>query len=224
MLRTAICFFGFLRNYQLSLPSYIEHMVQPFNTDIFMFCPMQQNAEECIKDIFKDKLIYYELFDHNIDYFKSIVSLNNIPQTQRIGGWEGQTYKSFSMFYQIKRSINLMHRYEEDNNFRYNIVFLIRPDAKILKPVNVNFDFTNAIYSDERHKSIVWNSKPQLTASDHLLMSNSNNISKLKDIYDVIPSYHKEGILINNETLIGFHLFKNNIKFVFNPFTDHWIM
>tara|TARA_B110000261_G_scaffold159750_1_gene198226 strand:+ start:6160 stop:7020 length:861 start_codon:yes stop_codon:yes gene_type:complete len=48
---------------------------------------------------------------------------------------KARVHSSYSMFYSIKKVINLKKKYEEDNNFEYDYVFLTRFDIYIQKPI-----------------------------------------------------------------------------------------
>jgi hypothetical protein len=236
--KACICFFGFLRTYEHTFQSYVEHITSKFDTDIFLYGqnivdendPTPVNIQT-IKDIFGDRLIKYELFDYSIDFFKNVARNNNIPDTVSLNeeskrifsDWTRETYKTFSMFYNIQGVLRLKEEYENTNNVKYDIVFLTRPDVKIISPINIGFDL-NKVHYDECHIAPAHGSNPQGWLGDHLLMSNSKNISTLMNLYDKIPEYYKEGILVNNETLIYFHYKKYNIEITKSPFTKHSVI
>jgi hypothetical protein len=262
--KACICFFGFLRTYDIAMKSY-DTITKYLDTDVFVFAPTVRNENSSelapasiINDIFGEKLIKYAQFCYETSFFKSFIKKYNLPERVSLGerdgcilksccdkniripdyshyitcnncgkttfgNWNGETYKAFSMFYQIKKVLELKDRYEQENNFKYDVVFLTRPDTYLTVGVNINFDL-NRVYFDGCHIAPAHRTNPQCWADDHILMSNSDNISCLGKIFDKIHEYHNEDILINNETLIYFHLKKNNIEIKQADFTQHFLL
>jgi hypothetical protein len=226
-MRVALCLYGFSRTFGQTYQSYIDYVINKLNGDIFIFIPNTKNLDDNtalnidhFKTIFKDKLIKCELFTHDIEFFKNIVKENNLPEKVSWTWWQNETYKSFSMFYQIKNVLAFKEEHEINNNFKYDAVLLSRPDMRIVEKIDLNIDL-NKVYFTGDHCPPIIGLEPQQFISDHLLLTNSDNMSLLKEIFDKIPEYHREGILINNETLIGFHFIKNGKEIVKQAFTHH---
>ena len=60
--------------------------------------------------------------------------------------------------------------------------------------------------------------------NDQIMICNSTICDLLKDIIDKIPEYyHKYKIMINNETVIGYHLLLNHIHFSKEDFVTYKI-
>jgi hypothetical protein len=226
-MRVALCFFGFMRTYKICYPSFLERIVNAFDADVFLYAPSITNDDnqtivtmEEIQNIYKNKLIKCELYNYSIEFLKEEVKKMNIPEWSKWNAWEKEAWKIISMFYHMKKVVEFKDEYELNNNFKYDIVFLARPDIEILTAIDINYDM-NKIYYDEVHISPVHGSDPGLYIGDHLFMSKSENISLFKEIYDIIPQFSKDGIVVNNETIIGFFFKKRNIEVIHNTFMAH---
>jgi hypothetical protein len=229
-MRVALCFYGFFRLFENTYNSYVKNIVNVLDTDIFICSPNIKDendnkiiSNEFVENIFKEKLIKYKLFDYNSDIYKNLVSKYNLPEREYFLDWVGQSYRIFSMFHQIKQVLELKEQYERDNNFIYDAVILTRPDLDIIEPINfVGFDL-NKIYfcgpPATPHIAPIIGS--QQCINDHLLLSNSSNMSKIKYVYDLIPEFSKNGIIINNETVLGYLLIRYNIAITNKQFTRY---
>jgi hypothetical protein len=246
-MKTAICFYGMLRTNKAVSSSIRRNLIEPLNGDVFICCPdvffsvlakdpirSQPNPEKVsanyLSGAFGPTLKGHHIINNDPDIYKRIVGEKNLPETETLiieegnpnqWTWTGHTYRSLSMFYQIKQTIELMEGYEEREGIKYDCVILLRPDLDIKNLTVIDHLDLNFLYTSGNHLAPIIGTDKRI--GDHLLVSKRDNILKLKTLYDDIGNYHLEGIKINNETLIGWHLIKNDVEFLFDKFSDHII-
>jgi hypothetical protein len=237
----AVCFYGFLRSHKGCIERWKENVLEPLNADIFICCPnivyatpstdswaSKENVEEVKSEylygIYGERLKGLQILNYNPEQFKKLVSYYGLPENNMWGGVAHPNqfaWRIFSMFNHIRLSLELCNNYQIDSNIQYDNLILARPDLFIENRYNLDILDPDIVYSSGDHQALVLNTDKWI--SDHLLISKQENIMKLSSIYENIANYHKEGIVLNQETLIGFHLMKNNIKFERSNFSQHHI-
>ncbi len=127
-----------------------------------------------------------------------------------------------SMFYSCKESIELKKKYEEENNFKYDVVIRTRIDLGYSKPVVVtdivDGDIKNTLYVPERHQHMrMGDSYPirsggkYSSMSDTFIVGSSENIDRLGELYDNFESIHREIFpFAYGEAFLGYHVFHTN--------------
>jgi hypothetical protein len=144
---------------------------------------------------------------HDIEFYKREIIRMGLPEMNFMGG---PNWRSLSMHDSIRKVIRLRKRYEQANNIKYDIVILMRPDLMIAKFDIKDLDLDIITYSCS-HSAPSIGSNYQF--GDHLLVSKPDNIDVFETLYDNIENMYKQGIIVNNETLLSQHLLINNIKF-----------
>ena len=140
---------------------------------------------------------------------------------------ENESFRAYSRWYSVKKSVELMRDYEKTNNFSYQCVMSTRLDAPFFKPVIFkNFDMSFFYASN-------WNDAPNKKTNapanflnqnlgkgflDLWFFSNSKLMIKFSKLYDKIDLYP-----VNPHTSSYRHVisFTNNIKYVFYRWYDH---
>jgi hypothetical protein len=236
-MRIAICFYGLhpditntkyinknlVKNF---VPQYLEKnfMNQYENIDSFVHSWSIEKKEKIIKEYNPTEYDIEEQKIFNIpEDIKNTKNKNNNTNNEKCK----QVYKMcwvevmFSMFYSIKKVLNLMNQYEKNNKIEYDIVILSLMDIIWLKPFTINkIDDRTAIYNPiwgkKNYHSIKNNYK---MVKGDLIIGNSNNIYKLNTIYDDLPKYIRK----YKEESSAHIFFKDkqreitkNIKFKFN--------
>jgi hypothetical protein len=231
-MRICICFFGYSRTILAIADRYIKFLpdadifIQTYNT--FYAEPHKdkistaQKTEYVTRDklekIFKpDKIKYFANPEFNDQYYRKLVKDYDMPEITKINQ---NSYRILACMDNIRKVIEAKEKYEKNNNFVYDCVILTRLDLRfdtMLKiPSNLN-KVTYPVgegYKDGKRKfgiARVWGTEKNL--NDQIMIGNSKIMNLYKDIFNNIPIYFKEGIFINNETIIGTHLIKNNIEF-----------
>jgi len=232
--RIALCFYGFLRTFEKTHHSFINHLVNRGDVDVFLYSPNIRNdgdgsavSSEYIVNNFRASLVNYNLFHYDTAVFKSLTSWLQLPEKEYWNSWVGDTYKSLSMFFQIMNVLCMKEQHEKKNNFEYDVVILSRPDIMIMEPFQFDRDMTKVYFSGPPttpHIAPIIGSNPIQYIADHIIMTNSKNMSGIKNVYNLIQWYSREGIIINNETLLGFYLIKNKIEIVNQKFTSYELM
>ena len=236
-MRYAICIYGYLRSYQFTIYNFIKQLVKPYGCDVFIYCPNTTYAK-LDDDIFHTKANPELVHPHRIKddfglYLKSIATWSYdkhifIDKVKKDGvvkknKFNQETWRSYSMFFHIKRVLEMMESYEMQMNIKYDKVILTRLDLFIYNKVKLKKLSNEIVYFpigegfDEENKRRFGAApidKTDKTLNDQFLIGNRDHIIKLKDIYDNIKDFvHKNKIELNNETLIGYQFIQNNIQF-----------
>ena len=140
-----------------------------------------------------------------IDEFVSNIQIDQSTKNNFRGG----NLKAYSsMYYSMKKSLELMENYESKNNFKYDVIIRLRSDLMFLKP----FDFSKAI-----DKILLPNVGKYYTGgmNDQFAIGNNHDMKIYLSLYDNLQNYFKNKVLkiFRPEFLIRYHLEINNIKF-----------
>lgn len=188
------------------------------------------NINDC--DIFmhsfskkKDELLKYKPKDYLFeDEENSEINMNEIHNYEQqfnckksYNGWNiSKVRGQYYVTYGIKRSIELMSKYEKKNNFKYDIVLLSRMDVCWLIPLELNQLNDNKIYSPIWGKNNIYSETGLLT---YWLIGNSDMIKKVATLYDNMSNYLKEnGSCRSYHRLLRQHVLTitNNIEYKYN--------
>jgi len=142
---------------------------------------------------------------------KNLVKKYNLPEKNFINQ---DVYRIFAIQNNIQKVINAKKQYD--------CVILTRLDlclnSKLIIPEDLNkvtFPIGEGYYPNMKRKigcAKVFGSNYSL--NDQLLISNSEIMNNLANIYDIIPKYYNlNSEYLNNETLIGQYCLLNNIAF-----------
>lgn len=228
----AVCISSELRNIKYSFPTIKQLCSKIFNNckiDYFIYCPnhitrnysivnnifnksdIEYITDDLIKyvnDTLNPKLFEieynYENFNQSINEIKSnYVDLSNIDiYSDQFGGING---KWFNQYYFAQKVIELKQKYENQNNFKYDIAFRIRPDLYFTNLDSLHLELLNdprfILKKDDSHNRNVWGNsifvlysdirKGNLHIADQIFLGSSESM-------DV---FHKD-MLIN---MIKFH-------------------
>ena len=249
-MKTAVVLFGFLRTFDKTAKSLIKHVLTPNDADLFIYAPEQTGSlniswnkmtnndtktgkhttTESIKNIYGTYLKKFELwnYDENIfnKYLKDDIQIiaNIIP------------IRVFSMFYHIKKSLELMEIYEQENNFKYDNIILTRPDLAFYSTIDVSKLNLNQINCSKYAGCYDRNSGKEMIASapvfyyknvekgiiiptdkyyfnDQLIISQRKNIILAKQIWDELPELINIKFPFNPESIFYYYFaLKNNLE------------
>lgn len=97
----------------------------------------------------------------------------------------------------------LKEKFESENNFKYDIVIVTRPDIRYN---NIKLTTTDKIHTPLAHSYGV--------CSDIFAYSNSNNMDKYCNIFNNFEDYNSKNVSFNPHNLLKEHLNLQNLKFI----------
>jgi hypothetical protein len=233
-MRIAILFIGYARtfgqlkeNYKNYFPCHSDVFMQIYDTfyatpDLDKVCAVNiENATYTNKQYFEDvfpNIVYFDNPKFNANAMRDIVKKNKLPP---INGVNQECYRTFAMFSNLKKIINAKNNYEKKHKFKYDCVIItrldLRLDSLLAIPKNLSclsFPVGEGYFPNgERRMGCAPVFGTKVGLNDQIMICNSDIANILGKIFDNIIKYSKEGIMINNETLIGQHCIKNKIKF-----------
>jgi len=134
----------------------------------------------------------------------------SIPNIQ--GNVDGNVGNIYRMHWAWKRINELRVRHESQNGGSYDLIIRTRPDIYAGEKIDldemkkiIDQDPSTVIMQKEVHG---YNYK----SNDFLSIANSETTNIYTDIVSHTTDYHKENVVFHPETLLGYHLHKNNLK------------
>lgn len=161
------------------------------------------DKKEKLESVYKPKKAIYE----EQIIFKTPTYLPTIPRVQA----------TYSRWYSSKQVIKLKRQYEEENNFKYDLVVITRQDLYWLKPFDFNsLDNTKFNAAQSRFKGKVYGSPDGIEIEDILFASNSDYMDQFCTLYDFLDEYTKPDQcptwnFISSHFLSVWHLKKLNL-------------
>lgn len=225
-MKIALCLSGQPRGVPKSCEFVLQNLIQPNNiTDIFMHVwydsetvnqkfdssmpdnsgnigTWHPNADRIIIEQIKPKKIIFEAPND----FKQFSHLANQPTAIQT--------RITSQFYSIQQANNLKKQYEEENNFKYDVVIKTRLDLEYHQPFIIpKDDFTNTLYVAEMYQHMRHNDSYPTTdglkyssMSDTFVYGSSANIDILSDMYSNFENMHaKIWPHVYVEAYLGYH-------------------
>jgi hypothetical protein len=159
--------------------SYLVNKIKQYNADVFIYS-FSKEIESEIVNIFNPKIYQIERqenFSNEIDDIYHILDKTTAK-------------KVFSFFYSRKKVCELKNQFAKNNNVKYDIIVLCRPDLGYISTENFEIPDLNKIDNNYLY-SMYWN---QLNAglADWFFISNNENIDFISRIYDKLLIYLKE--------------------------------
>jgi len=108
------------------------------------------------------------------------------------------------MFYKIEECNNLKKSFEEENNFKYDLVLRMRSDLIIYKPLPLDVELN----SNTLYLPIYGN---YAGACDQIGFGSSEVMDKYSSLFSNIEKHLMDGAYLSPEFILKFHLNKNNI-------------
>ena len=124
----------------------------------------------------------------------------------------------YSRWYSAKQSLTLKNLYENENNFKYDLVILTRFDLYWLRAYDFSKLNVNNINIEQcLHKGNVFGYQGAKEIGDRLICSNSDNMNVFLDLYDKIDEYTTPGQCwqwnhISSHFMLPWHLHKYNLR------------
>lgn len=149
----AMCFSGSLRSLEYCYKNLMEMIYNPnkdkFNIKLFYYIPDDDNKDKIklIKDLNPIVVIKKDIILPKIklDWFgrPNHFKVDNVSG----GGLEGYLQQLFG----IEKSYELMLKYEEENNIKFDIILRIRSDVIFKIPLNLSIYEMNKLYVPKFH-------------------------------------------------------------------------
>lgn len=237
IMKVAVCFSGGIRSFETCYPSIYKNIIKPLNADIFAHLwsmPMLdllkeqdivqfklQNDECHPRDVIKKlnpKL--FKVYEYN-DFFENYIREKGVSD-ELFNKQEKKDYavSALSMYYKIFECNKLKQHYENENNFKYDIVIRARLDFLWNDSINTN-DFINVTDNDVVIIRDSYCVKAKWEGNDKFFASTSSTMDKICDLYNHINNYVKEGCELEGQNLNKYHFKKLNlnIKYLGSPNT-----
>lgn len=194
-MKTAICFSGELRSIDKTYPILKDKLMNRFSDyDIFY------HTWNDDPDLYK--LHYIEKDEHT----KNILIENRLTLPEREIFHKNKRSEVFvqgmlRQLYCLKMCNNLKKNYENENNFKYDIVVRARPDLLIVNNTSLErtvetWDYKNYVYTTDHDDHGGYN--------DRFYFSNSENMDFLLDRLDLLDYYADLGGIFHYETFFKF--------------------
>jgi len=224
-MKIAICFYGLHpdecwkninKKSDTCYNSWHKNVLSLNDCDIFVHS-FSKKHEELLK--YKPKKYLFEdteYFDNNIVdkekceyYYKKHNEINNIPIILYIS-------------YGIKKTLELMNEYSNENNIEYDLILLSRIDVCWLKPLIFNELNKEKLYSAIWGKNNYYSIKFDEFLA-YWFISNKETISKLSQIYDNIYKYFEDTCSWHKITKLHVDSFlkEDSIEYKFNDIDNN---
>lgn len=253
-MKTAVVLFGFLRTFEKTANSLKKHIIEVNDADLFVFAPDRTGiicsleekignddtklggivSEARLREIYGDCLKACELWQYDENIFQEEAEKYEIKTVANIN-----PVRIFSMFYHIKKSLQLLQKYEENHNIKYDNIILTRPDLAFYSGVDIKgYDLGNinvtkyrisldngavveaqapVFYYKNAVKGILI-SNHRYVFNDPIVISQHDNIMKLSSVYDRLSELIADRFPFNPESIIWYVLiYLNKLKLDLKP-------
>lgn len=200
-MKIALCLSGGLRNFKDTYYSFKHFLLDKYDTDVFFYGlenkeGVDRNLKDLI-DLYKPKK--YQI--NTTEFYNNINCKYNLPS-------------SFYGFYNVLKCNNLKSEYENENEFKYDIVIRSRTDNfwfRYLTDEEVNLSKNNIIIPEDWAFKCVNN----FARFDGFALGSSKLIDDYADLFNRIDEYCTK-FIFHPESLCGYHLMINNIQNIEN--------
>ena len=178
----------FVHSWSILMKDRILEIIKPINSKFEEQIDFSSQTKS-----YKDKIFDYK----DLKRFIKLESLAFIDRHlfRRESQKDQVTMRMFSRWYSTFYSNNLKKKYEDQNNFKYDLVFSSRFDLYLKNPLIINNLDLNYFYSSNfrpknlyNHNSIYDNRNLQ----DQWFFSNSENMDTFSDLYKFINDYSRD--------------------------------
>lgn len=221
-MKVAVCLSGQPRWFKKAQPFLKKNLIDKFDCDVFMhawFDPKKvgENYSGAAWTRGKTDQILKNTDKHLISKYKPKLSLiepqhDYFPSTRPINEYRCTTNGTsanivFSMFYSMCKSFELREQYENENNFKYDVVVRLRYDYVVLETPDFDLDFDNKVY----HTMSPESAYPEKIC-DWFIYGDSSTMSTVSKIFANLDEYHDKGVGVDGENMLMHHLQVNNIE------------
>jgi hypothetical protein len=219
-MKTAICFSGAANRYR-EFPDTFKQQLMMFkqagNVELF-FAHQSNNNNDEISNIIKNCV--YDVFG-TLDVIKKIDFVDAYTYQSKFDQsacWsQGNSIESiFSMFSGLRHADLIRQQFENENNFKYNLV--IRSRADITFVGNLNFQALAEKFNSDKRVLFTknWNHLRCWTDTgmlcDQWFAAESDTMSKITNLIDNINDYVDAGCRMHPESLLWWHIKYSNLN------------
>lgn len=219
-MKTAVLICGQIRDAKRCFESINEHVVQPYNADVFIDTWMPSNDDVMLDhrgDIIRNDMSIDEIISNYRPKLITVEDFNN-PLTSRIKqncpksaksydgnlAWETKVENVFYMYYKLWRVSELKTYYENMNGFKYDCVIRLRFDLQFESFPIFNPE-SNQVFIPERgdHRGGI---------NDLLAVGGGTAMDKYTSLFKNMKSYIENGVGLHPESLLRSHLEISNVQ------------
>lgn len=202
-MKVALCLSGQPRKFAECWDSIYANLISPYKTDVF-FHFWNHNIPE-LSDTFKSVVKGYYLSEQYLfddsPYFEGCT-----PENSRM---QSKSFQSvLSMYSSIQLANYIKWHFEQQNNFRYDIIIRCRTDAKFSRSPQLIID--DAIH--------VPNFETWGGYNDQFAYGNSQNMDIYSRCFNYIPTHFENGGNFHPETILKRYLNSRKVKVIEEPF------
>ena len=207
-MKIALCLSGYFKNSgglrdSIAGKQYIDRKIlSKYDTDVFIHSWDLENQKK-VKDLYKPTS---STFEEQLSFQDELELLNEEYFFGKHGAYYSNSmFKTLSVSYSRKMSIDLKSQYEKDNGFEYDCVIMTRFDLGQRgkeypqKYYATNFNFNPSLNMEYLY-SAYWDQFNH-GFPDHWFFSNSENMAKVASLHDKLSEYYgKNSEYINRVT------------------------
>jgi hypothetical protein len=224
-MRVALCLSGQPRYLERGFEALSNTFLKNYNVDVFSHIWFDkslagQDVKLCLQ--YNRRIKWEENADKMLlKYYNPKKYMFEPPREFSVKGLEGANFelissdpgRILSMFYSIKQANLLKMQYEQENNFKYDLVIRARTDL-IIQNMSLdlnNIDQTKIYCYGTNHYEMF---RPDIEiCNDQLAIGSSKNIDVYSSLYDKIEYYwiNDRPWSMVGERILAHHLIKSNI-------------
>jgi hypothetical protein len=211
-MKIALLIVGRLDTFENMYPKLNEHVLSKLNPDIFFSGYSNKKGisycEKKIKELWKPKK--YFLREYTPEVRKEIHPNDEIFDSNKRSETTPHTW--LSGIFNVKNANKLKTIYENENNFKYDVVIKTRTDLKWYSDISEN-DLLLA-KSGNILIPTAWDFKcvHQDAISDMIAITDSVGMDKYSALIDHVDEYFSDGNLFHPETYVGLHIKKMKLN------------
>lgn len=214
-MKIALCFSGQPRYLKEAYSGIYSNLIEKYSPDVFVHTwwdeSMADKKMELSTTLSYNRTYYWE--KNTINMIKKLYLPKKIFYQPQINFkiYDNVNYELcnpqsvHSMFYSLEKSNKLKKKYEEDNNFVYDVVIRCRFDT-LFDKFDINFYDIDMSYINCH---VMNHNIP----NDQFAISNSKNMDKYSSVYSNLEQYQKFGWTgFIGERLLKYHMDLNNLN------------
>jgi hypothetical protein len=211
-MKVAVLISGMLRCFEEVQPEFKKYIIDVFQPDIFFSgYPNNKGLEYCdtkVKQLWNPKK--YIIRNYTEELRRKIHSNDEKFEKRKVSG--ARVSSTLSGKYNIKLVNELRKQYESENDIKYDLIILWRPELIFYKTLDEE-QIEKAISGDVLIPD-AWDFKEvnPICVSDIGVVTNGKSMDIYASLIDCIDKYWEEGYLFHPETLMGVHLEKTGLR------------
>lgn len=211
-MKVAVLIPGMLRCFEQVNPEFKKYIMDVLEPDIFFSgYPNSKGLEYCeskIKELWNPKK--YIIREYTEELRKKIHPNDEKFEVRKV--YDARVSSTLSGKYNIKLANDLRKQHEKENNIKYDLLIVWRPELVFYKTLEKD-EIEKASNGDVLIPD-AWDFKEvnPICVSDIGVVTNGESMDIYASLIDCIDKYWEEGYLFHPETLMGVHLEKTGLK------------